>query len=412
MVDTNKQFRLKPATRAIVKASASKMVHNTPCGAQVARAHLVMPEIIPVTVREKMAGKPILYRDAKTVLTLKSDEFQHKLLCDGITLNLGDACAFSCAYCYVGPAMRKLLHGHIDGYNEEHGTALRHEDFVIRRRHSPDLLRSQLFGKDGTARFADPDDDRVVYSSTLVDVAGNMELLRETADACRVILESTSWQIRLLSKSNLLYKLIADRMIPEKYHHRIIFGFSTGTLDDPVARAIEQGTALVSKRLYALHWLQDRGLRTFGMICPSLPQEDYDQFSQEMCAAIRAEKCEHVWAEVINVRGESFPRTLAALHVSGLNDEALRLSSVSGPKGKQQWEEYARQTFLAHSAHIPPDKLRFLQYVDKRSSGWWDEQRAKGAVLLGSTAKALGLTAKLPRTTPIVQPSYGGTCSR
>lgn len=73
-------------------------------------------------------------------------------------------------------------------------------------------------------------------------------------------------------------------MIPERHHQRLIFGFSTGTLDDRVAKAFEAGTALVSKRLESLHWLQDRGLRTFGMICPSLP---YDRFSREICDAIR-----------------------------------------------------------------------------------------------------------------------------
>lgn len=235
------------------------------------------------SIRETMAGKPVLYREAKTALTVKSHEFQHKLLCDGLTFNLGDACVFLCFYCYVGPAMLKILFRLIRKYNEEHGTQLEHQDFVIRRRHSLKLLAKQLQRADGKPKFCDPADDRVVYSSTLVDVAANMDLLRETAEACNLILDNTPWQIRLLSKSNLLYKLIADRMIPEKYHHRLIFGFSTGTLDNRVAKAIEFGTPLMSKRLEALHWLQDRGLRTFGMICPSLPQTDYGKFSREIC---------------------------------------------------------------------------------------------------------------------------------
>ena len=67
--------------------------------------------------------------------------------------------------------------------------------------------------------------------------------------SCNLILDHTHWQIRLLSKSNLLHRLIADKMIPERHHQRIIFGFSSGTLDDPVAKAIETGTPLVSQRL-------------------------------------------------------------------------------------------------------------------------------------------------------------------
>lgn len=48
-------------------------------------------------------------------------------------------------------------------------------------------------------------------------------------------------------------------MSPERHHQHISFGFSTGTVDDRVAQAIETGTPLVSKRLESLHWLQDRG---------------------------------------------------------------------------------------------------------------------------------------------------------
>jgi len=279
-----------------------------------------------------------------------------------------------------------------EGRTAEAGNLLGFQDVVIRRRNSVELLRAQLIDEQGNARFTDPMDNRVVYSSTLVDVAGNLELLRETAEACNLILEHTAWQIRLLSKNSLLSKLVEKGLIPERHHRRIIFGFSTGTLDDRVAKAIEGGTALVSKRLEALHWLQDRGLRTFGMICPSLPQENYETFSKEICQAIRVERCEHVWAEVINVRGESLKQTLSDLRQAGLVDEAARVESVS-TGGTGNWEEYARSTFLAHSNHVPSDKLRFLQYIEVGSKNWWASQRGRGAVLLGKVAEIHGLTA-------------------
>jgi hypothetical protein len=72
-----------------------------------------------MTGRSTMNGKAVLRRKARTVLTLKSKAFQEKGLCDGITLNLGDACAFSCTYCYVGCAMHKLLHGLLAAASEE-----------------------------------------------------------------------------------------------------------------------------------------------------------------------------------------------------------------------------------------------------------------------------------------------------
>lgn len=350
--------------------------------------------------RETMNRKPVLWRDVKTVLNPQSEEFQEKLLCDGITFNLGDACAYSCSFCYVGTAMRYQASPLLKAHNEQSGECLGFSDVVIRRRGALKVLEEQLLRADGSRRYHDNSDHRIVYSSTTVDVAANLELLKETASACNLILDHTGWQIRLLSKSNLLHRLIADKLIPERHHQRLIFGFSTGTLDDRVAKAFEAGTALVSKRLESLHWLQDRGLRTFGMICPSLPQENYNRFSKDICAAIRVGRCEHVWAEVINVRGASLARTLECLRKAGLNDEADRLQSVSGPGNQSAWDRYARDTFQAHARHVPEGKLRFLQYIETNTADWWAGQREKGAVLLGKAAKDMNLVTT-PESAPL-----------
>jgi DNA repair photolyase len=353
--------------------------------------------------REAMNRKPVLWRNARTVLNTKSLQFEEKLLCDGIVFNLGDACAYSCRFCYVSTSQRYHAPPLIKTHNKACGTVRRFQDVVIRRKSALDLLRSQLLKKDGRPRFVDPADRRVAYSSTLVDAAANMELLHETAEACNLILDHTSWDIRLLTKSNLLHKLVADRLIPDRHHQRLIFGFSTGTLDDRVAAAIEHGTAKVSKRIKSLHWLQDRGLRTFGMICPSLPQDDYDRFSRDACAAIRAERCEHVWAEVINLRGLSLTRTIDGLKQAGLDEDADRLQSVCGKDGAERWEEYARKTFMAHVKHIPGDKLRFLQYVTPSSAEWWASHKPEGAVCLGKSA----VIADAPVATEELKPCAG-----
>lgn len=351
------------------------------------------PGFTPATSPETMNGKPVLYRDGKTILTDPSEEFHEKLLCDGLVFNMGDACGFSCTYCYVESVMIKLDKEVLDLHNQQTGQNLGFGDVVIRRRNSIEVLRSQLVNQDGTRIYDDPEDDRVVYSSTLVDAAANSRLLKETAEACNLILEHTNWHIRLLSKSSSLVFLIKREMIPKKYHHRLILGFSIGTRDDDLASAIEINTGKVTKRIEALHWLQDHGIRTFGMICPSLPQEDYDKFSRDMCAALRVERCEHVWTEVINLRGRSLIKTIDALIEAGYETDAKRLKAVSGTDGAQKWEEYARATFLAHTKNIPCEKLRHLQYIDKNSADWWKDQRENGAVLLGAEANIRQLTA-------------------
>ena len=288
-----------------------------------------------------MNRKPVHTVPAKTVINFKSD-FEEKLLCDGLTFSTGSACVFSCAFCYVDDLMRR--NPHTRGIRKK---GIPFEDVVIRRKDAVDVVKSQLLKGKGVQKHKNSSDKRVIYSSPLVDVAANMDLVRETAEVCSLILEHRNWQIRLLSKSSLLYEVA--KLIDAKWKDRVIFGFSTGTLDDDLAKAYEKGTARVSKRLKSLHKLQDEGYRTFGMICPSLPQEDYDKFAREMAAAIRVDRCEHVWAEVINERGKSFTRTIDALNAAGLKEEAERLTEV---KRGDLWEDYARKTFLAHTNYI------------------------------------------------------------
>jgi hypothetical protein len=134
------------------------------------------------------------------------------------------------------------------------------------------------------------------------------------------------------------------------------------------------------------------------MICPSLPQRDYEKYSTAICDAIRIEKCEHVWAEVINLRGKSMQATLDGLHGENLYEEADMLQAVHGPGAAENWEQYARQTFLAHTKNIPPEKLRFLQYIKTDSVEFWKSMQEKGAVLLGEHAEKLGLCEKSGRS--------------
>jgi DNA repair photolyase len=355
---------------------------------------LFNPSAPATPARTTMNGKPVHNVPAKSVINFTS-AFSHKLLCDGLTFSTGSACAYSCSFCYVEDLMRK--NPHWQGYISQKPDA-KFEDVVIRREGAIAAMRSQLVGRGNVPRFNDPNDRRVIFASPLVDVAANMDLVKETVEACKVILELTNWHIRLLSKSNLLPK-VAELLEDWAYNRkpegigyiepkdRIIYGVSTGTLNDGLAHAIEIGTPLVSKRIASLHWLQDNGFRTYGMVCPSLPQTDYKKFATDMLNAIRADRCEHVWGEVINARGESFTRTHAALVAAGFHDEAASFARVSNDP--VAWEQYARATFEAEAQCLAgtfgPDKLpklRFLQYVTKESRAWWLNRVKDGAILL------------------------------
>lgn len=326
-----------------------------------------------------MNGKPVVNVPAKSIINFDSG-FSKKLLCDGPTFSAGTACAYSCAFCYVPAIMRKSPH--------LKGQTLPHEQLVIRRSGAAGAMRNQLIGKGGKPKFNDPNDKRVIYASPLVDVAANMDLVRETIEMCKIILSLTHWHIRLLSKSNLLPEVakgLDGFCGSDEARERIIYGVSTGTLDDKLALAFERGCPLVSKRITSLHWLQDEGYRTFAMVCPSLPipkthPAQYYDFALACSDALRYGKCEHVWAEVINVRGESFTRTHHELECAGFTAYADALHVVS--EDKQAWEEYARETFLAHASVVPDGKLRFLQYVNKDNAVFWTSHKHRGAVLL------------------------------
>lgn len=326
-----------------------------------------------VTERSHMNGKPVVTVPAKSIINFESG-FRHKLLCDGPTFTAGTACPYSCTFCYVEELMRKCPH--------LKGVQLKHWQVVIRRAGAAVAMKAQLTDRRGNPKFKDRADTRVIYASPLVDIAANMDLVRETIELCKIILELTYWQIRLLSKSNLL-PFIARELdrFPELHaRERVIYGVSTGTLDNKLAASIEQGCPLVSRRIDSLHCLQNLGYRTFGMVCPSLPQSDYAKFSADILSAIRAERCEDVWAEVINVRGDSMTRTVQGLAESGFLAEAVAVQKVSNDEAA--WEDYACKTFEAHATICPPGKLHFLQYVTTRSRPWWEQQQSRGAVVL------------------------------
>ena len=61
----------------------------------------------------------------------------------------------------------------------------------------------------------------------------------------------------------------------------------------------------LTRRISDHCWLQDHGFRTFGMLCPILPCDDVDDVVGRLAAMVRVERCEEVWAEVINLRGDS-----------------------------------------------------------------------------------------------------------
>jgi DNA repair photolyase len=265
-------------------------------------------------------------------------------------------------------------------------TGLGLRDVVIRRTRAVEKLAKALGQHYKGRRWR----GEVVYASPLVDVAATKELAAETVEMCKAVLERTDLKIRLLSKSPLLESNVArvldnDPKLRKRARRRVIFGLSTGTLDPAVSRAIEPNAPSVKRRLECLRSLQQNGWKTFGMLCPILPQdpEAYAQTARELIDFV---KCEYVWAEVLNFRADAIKLTTAALVRAGLEDWAANLSEVFGRGKRETWEQYARNMFWALVGVVPPrrqcPRLRFLQYTRKPTQFWWRRQKRFGAVVL------------------------------
>ncbi len=329
---------------------------------------------------ETILGKPVIYSSSR-VLNDKSG-FAKKHLCSGLTFTAGTACAYSCRYCYVDSMVghRRYVK------NALAGTKLGLRDVVIRRRDPVARLQRAL-----GLRFKGPrGKGQVIYASPLVDVAATRKLAKETVELCKVVLRQSDLDIRLLSKSPLLESVVAreldlDPAVNTQARERIIFGLSTGTLNGRVARAIEPNAPSVQRRLEALRKLQSDGWRTFGMLCPILPQ-DAGAYAARVQEIINLQKCEHVWAEPLNARTDAMALTVAALERAGMEHWADALRSVSGKGHKSAWECYAREVFEALAKVIPPrsdgPRLRFLQYTTSKTEPWWMARVQQGAVAL------------------------------
>jgi DNA repair photolyase len=338
-------------------------------------------------------GKPVAWADTR--ILNPTSGFEKKLLCSGPTFTAGTSCVFTCVYCYV-PSMlegKRFVRDVLKGRP--------FQSVVIRRENAAQRLAEDLRRR----RKLKDDPDCVIYGSPLVEVAPTVELADETVQVCLAILRETRWQIRLLSKSPLLTRVAMA--IPVEFKSRVIYGLSTGTMDDCVAKAIEPDAPPPSKRLAALKELQEAGFRTFAMLCPVLPlgtTRDENRaaagpFVERAKELIDFDLCEHIWAEPINEKGGTFDRVLAALQAAAQailaapnRPETVKLHQaierIEAVKDDQVWEEYARSLFEALARSLPPGKLRFLQYTTKSTAAWWVAQKDRGAVPLIQSARA------------------------
>jgi DNA repair photolyase len=279
--------------------------------------------------------------------------FQKKQLAD-FACNIGNICEFGCTFCYVPTVttrqkyVQKILK---KGFSPNQVSLYRTKDNILK-----------CVGRDLKKHKKGDGDERVVFFCTTCDPCPTDEHAQITIEAIKLIMENSDLYVRVLSKSKLIVEL-AKALDP--WRERIIYGLSTGTCRPEISACIESNATPVKERTKALGVLQDISCRTYGMLCPILPSE-MDCLGQ-LIDAINPEKCEHIWAEPINVRGKSLVKTYNQLKQCDLEKDAEKLNAVMG--NKERWRDYSKELFttLRHELEKKKvaDKLRFLQYVKR-----------------------------------------------
>lgn len=296
----------------------------------------------------------------------RTEAFEKKRLAK-YSVNLGNMCEFGCTYCYTPSITRKqkvLMDIIAKGYNLDDISCYRYQENVLYCV-SKDL-DSIPRGDNGT-----------VFFCTTCDPCAAREHTETTIKAIRLIMERSRLQVRVLSKSVLITRVAYEL---DKYRNRITYSLSTGTASPDISRAIEERASNITERVRALHWLQDNGFRTYGMICPVLPSEV--ECVNQLLDQVRPELCEGVWFEAVNVRGKSLVNTHKKLIDAGLENHAEELKRVMGDK--DEWIEYTKRLFLGFQADLQRrgllNRMHFLQYVSRNDKAFFEKQ--PGAVCL------------------------------
>lgn len=190
-----------------------------------------------------------------------------------------------------------------------------------------------------------------------------------TKRALEMVLEATSFRIRILTKSAVVGKPAWIDFFG-RHADRFVVGVSTGTLDDGWARRVEIGTSAPSARLRALHALQVAGVPTFGMLCPIFPDVILGGSLPRLVEAVRPERAETIWAEPYN------DRTNWQVVRDGYDRESVAygwFERAFGPRTGDVWSRYAADLYLELRKLAERDgwlsKLVYLLYEARLAAG-------------------------------------------
>jgi len=281
----------------------------------------------------------------------RSKPFEKKKLCQ-FAVNVGTRCGHGCVYCSSPSLLRQHDSFQQHGLNAfDFGYSIVDPDTVIRVQ--TDAKRKRKRG--------------LIQLSTTTDAwspeAQEYDLGRGCLEA---ILAEPDWSLRILTKNAAVAE---DFDVIEKYSDRVLFGMSISCLPqfEPVRSILEPLASSTQDRFDAIESANDKGIRTYGMLCPLFPGEmsSYENLTQLFQATLRNAPME-IFAEPVNPRGKSITASEDALRQAGLVSEAAAFGAI---RNEDAWRQYAvelTQTLLGLAEqYYYPAKMRILLYENQ-----------------------------------------------
>jgi len=281
----------------------------------------------------------------------RTPKFEEKGLAQ-FAVNVGTKCGHSCLYCSTGAMLRM------------------HQSFKI--------AGENPFAT-GYA-IVDPDTPtRVARDATTINTRGQVQLCT-TVDAWSpeaqvhdlgrrcldAILSQPGWTVRILTKNAAV---VRDFDLIERYRSRVLVGLSLTAAEERshIIAVVEPNASPIQERMTALREAHERGLRTYGMLCPLLPGIADDPASVDrLVDFVLGCGAEEIFVEPVNARGSALRMTEQALRAAGYGAAA---DAIAQARRKAGWCAYARrlldtvQQALRRRGAI--EKLRFLLYTAK-----------------------------------------------
>ena len=275
-------------------------------------------------------------------------------------INVGLKCGHDCLYCSTGAMNR--MHPAFKALGKDpfsHGYAI--VDPTTPERVARDAERIKKRG--------------LVQICTTVDAwapeAQEHALGRRCLDA---VLSQPDWTVRVLTKNAAV---VGDFDLIEEHRDRVLAGLSiTGPLDmQDRIEIVEPNASRIADRMVAMCDAASRGLRTYAMLCPLLPEiaDSPEQIDTLVKFAVDC-KVEEIFVEPVNPRGPGLRQCQEALQLWGYNHEAEALGRT---RKKAHWSRYVvgllGSVQRSVRRHFDIDRLRFLLYPSRLLS----EDRAR-----------------------------------